>query len=249
MRRVVVLVLSIFVMNVDAVHGDHIFSANDDSITYYDPYADPYERLGRYVTGDGNVTIDASTNLAWLDLTLTKGLSYNDVLPMLNAGGDFAGYRVASLNELVSFWEHAGITVPNNAEFEDSAAIRSLQRLWGITTTEYIEVGIEVGLGSRILTVWDDGTSMGLSLLANFAWVPVDPAYTTANDTALPEWMTVNPDQRNSWRFSAFAPALVRTASDIIPVPAPSSLNCLVGVGSMLVLMDRWKKRRRRVRG
>jgi hypothetical protein len=48
----------------------------------------------------GDVTRDASTGLDWLDVTVTQGLSYNQVAARLGPGGDFEGWRFATADEL-----------------------------------------------------------------------------------------------------------------------------------------------------
>ena len=54
------------------------------------------------VFGADSLTRDTETNLDWLDLTNTNGLSYGYVLSQLNAGGLYDGYRYATLTEVQS---------------------------------------------------------------------------------------------------------------------------------------------------
>ena len=85
----VLSVLSLF-MFCNTVNAS-LFSANDSSF------------------GNGSVTIDTSTNLAWLDLSITEGISFNDVSNELGAGGLYAGYRFASPDEVFSLFVEAQI--------------------------------------------------------------------------------------------------------------------------------------------
>ncbi len=50
-----------------------------------------------YTPGDGLIT--ATSTLEWLDLTVTSGRSYNDVIATLEPGGDLFGWRYATLEE------------------------------------------------------------------------------------------------------------------------------------------------------
>lgn len=50
--------------------------------------------------GDSAISKDTATNLGWLDLSITKGLSVNQVLAQLGAGGQFAGFRLPTADEL-----------------------------------------------------------------------------------------------------------------------------------------------------
>ena len=59
--------------------------------------------------GDGSLTIDTSTNLAWLDLSITAGISFNEVSNELGNGGIYSGYRFASLDEVFSLYVEAQI--------------------------------------------------------------------------------------------------------------------------------------------
>lgn len=48
----------------------------------------------------GSVTRDTSTGLDWLDVTFTAGMSYNQVAAELGPGGNYEGWRYASVAEL-----------------------------------------------------------------------------------------------------------------------------------------------------
>lgn len=89
---------------------------------------------GGYITGSGNLLFDTETGLEWLDVTLTLGRSYNDVLAnLILDGGQLSGFRYASAEELATFWSHAGLVFPNLSAEVDSTAIGGLQAEWGIT--------------------------------------------------------------------------------------------------------------------
>lgn len=59
--------------------------------------------------GADSLTVDPTRNLAWLDLSLTAGRSYNDISGQLGPGGLFAGFRFASPDDVHSLFESAGI--------------------------------------------------------------------------------------------------------------------------------------------
>jgi hypothetical protein len=56
------------------------------------------------------LTIDTSTGLAWLNVSKTAGLSYNWVLSETQAGGEFSGFRFATVQEVVQLYSSAGLT-------------------------------------------------------------------------------------------------------------------------------------------
>lgn len=50
--------------------------------------------------GVDSITRDTDTGLDWLDVTVTSGLSFNEVSAQLGVGGAYEGYRYATLAEL-----------------------------------------------------------------------------------------------------------------------------------------------------
>lgn len=58
--------------------------------------------------GDELLTLDSDTNLQWLDLTETAGLSYDDIIG--GAGGYLAaGFSFATTTQVATLWADAGI--------------------------------------------------------------------------------------------------------------------------------------------
>ena len=59
--------------------------------------------------GPDSLTIDTSTGLAWLDVNLGTGLSYEQVLADTQPGGLFSGFRYATAPEVLALYVSAGI--------------------------------------------------------------------------------------------------------------------------------------------
>jgi len=59
--------------------------------------------------GVGSLTIDTSTGLAWLDVPITRGMSFNDVVAQTGPGGPFEGFRYATAEEIGILFHSAGI--------------------------------------------------------------------------------------------------------------------------------------------
>ena len=59
--------------------------------------------------GDNLITYDDVTGFSWLDLTVTKGMSYHEVTVQLGLGGQFAGFRYATNSEVIELWENFNI--------------------------------------------------------------------------------------------------------------------------------------------
>lgn len=66
----------------------------------------------------GNITRDVSTGLDWLDVTETRGLSYNQVSAQFGVDGDYEGYRYATTAELDQLITNFGfIPINSNCAF------------------------------------------------------------------------------------------------------------------------------------
>ena len=79
--------------------------------------------------GDNLITQDTDSGLEWLDLTVTDGLSYYDVVELMDDGGSLQGWRYATRGEVGSFWDafggdsnyYSGLSTQNNGLFEAMA--------------------------------------------------------------------------------------------------------------------------------
>src|ERR1039457_3030873 len=59
--------------------------------------------------GPNSLTMDTTTRLAWLDLTASAGLPYQQVLADTQPGGIFSGFRFATAPEVLNLYPSAGI--------------------------------------------------------------------------------------------------------------------------------------------
>ena len=76
--------------------------------------------------GVGAMTVDSSTNLAWLDLSITEGKSFNEVSSQLGVGGMYSGYRFASPDEVYALFEAAQIPDINHGDPQYSMSVMAL---------------------------------------------------------------------------------------------------------------------------
>jgi hypothetical protein len=107
------------------------------------------------VFGVGAITYDSETGLEWLDITESSNKSFNYVSTQFGPGGEFEGFRHATLAEVEELWIHAGIPdigdmsgAPTTANFEPISAFHDLfgyyvtisgyiHRTWGITANKH----------------------------------------------------------------------------------------------------------------
>jgi hypothetical protein len=95
--------------------------------------------------GANTLTLDTSTGLEWLDVTLTQNRSFNDVSAQLGAGGQFAGFHYGSRSEVHTFFLDAGFSAEPLAFSPDAsniAAAQNLISLLGETFNEHISFGV-----------------------------------------------------------------------------------------------------------
>ena len=72
--------------------------------------------------GPASIIYDPSTGLEWLELTFSVNRSYSDVSSQFKAGGDFEGFRHATIEEVLALISEAGITTINEYVSDSSIA-------------------------------------------------------------------------------------------------------------------------------
>lgn len=63
--------------------------------------------------GAGSITLDTNTNLEWLDISITRNRSYNEISSELNFNGEYFGFRYATKQDVQFLFENAGIPIVN----------------------------------------------------------------------------------------------------------------------------------------
>ena len=64
--------------------------------------------------GPGSITVDLVTGHQWLDVTQSVNRSIADVSTHFGPGGDFAGFRFATKDEVTAFFQNAGLSIGFN---------------------------------------------------------------------------------------------------------------------------------------
>lgn len=169
---------------------------------------------------DGIETIDTGTNLAWLDLTETNGLSVDQSLSA------FSSYRVATQAEVLGLFATAGLptfTTFGNTSLNSAASL--LISLLGAT----IDNGSTLGFQG-----WSLGTG-GLNYN--------DPYVALRNvGTALESTTVYTGLDSNGWRSSSFSVAGVGTylVREVAPIPLPGAVGLLMlGLGALFIVRRR----------
>jgi hypothetical protein len=101
--------------------------------------------------GDGLLTIDTGSGLAWLDWSYAAGMSVNQVSAQLLPGGALETFRYATNAEVTTFWQNAGIPdVPDITE-ANLAPVQALIELLGVTFASSLVAAGSVGFTSETL--------------------------------------------------------------------------------------------------
>ncbi|MDH5765679.1 MAG: VPLPA-CTERM sorting domain-containing protein [Gammaproteobacteria bacterium] len=115
-------------------------------------------------SGDNLLLHDTSTNLQWLDLSVTLNQSYNEVTAQLGTGGAYDGFRFATRDEVLHLWSEANITDTNFTWVENGE--------WSIVKDLADRLGTSVlfdpaGIGTHALGMVEGGAP----LASNERWV------------------------------------------------------------------------------
>jgi len=175
------------------------------------------------VFGSGSLTIDSNQQLAFLDVNLSLGRSFNDISNEFGVGGDFEGFRYATQSEVRLLMINFGIDIQtthidsNGTEFANLGSdtdIFTFVNLIGVTSTS--------GSLTRVEGITDD--------------VPSDEAMFTHrqftdiryySDTLSADSMTMG----TAWGIDI---ALNTVGSFLVQesIPSPSGLSVL-GIGAL----------------
>lgn len=158
---------------------------------------------------DAALTYDTDTGLEWLDVTVTAGLSYNDVTAELGAGGAYEGFSFATRQQILSLFSAVGLQeIPNVPEpMGGGEQIQELLSHWGVTWN--------LGSGERteFLTADTDGLNPGEHWSGRVFWL-------ASGDTGVSATLYVRADD---YAVSTIGSALVRSVA-VVPVPAAAWL-------------------------
>lgn len=170
-------------------------------------------------TGDGLLVKDTTTQLEWLKLTETMGMSYADVSSQLGVGGSFEGLRYATNAEVINlFTDYFGIPLGSLTYGEVPGYIDPGVRVASETLGDGVSGGTDASSGPNanyILVGYTGELMMDGSrfvLGAHTRWSDTD--YFTAQD---PVPLSAAYDARSAGFDLARGSYLVRTS--VIPLP------------------------------
>ena len=131
------------------------------------------------IFGVGSITTDDVSGSEWLDLTLSVGRSYADVSSQFGVGGDYEGWRYATVVEITEFFTSAGGTAPytfSHPQGVNATWVTLLQDYWGVTSTfgdyneSYALTGDADGNGIHVYSGLNDGIPLNFTDVAVSVW-------------------------------------------------------------------------------
>lgn len=191
---------------------------------------------------NGAYTTDAATWLDWLDLTATRGLSFDDVSSQMAVGQPFAGWRFASRAEVTTFWADAGGIGPFTSEASgETDWVGRLESLWGKTYPFLYTVNGYRVQGTIAMTS-DASLTCSACNLTVYLLDNIDISASSVGDFA--EAIQLN----EAYRWQGQAPighALIRRASIAVPEP-PTLAMLLLGLASVVPSLARGVRKKLR---
>lgn len=165
----------------------------------------------------GNIILDESTNLEWLDLTQTANRIHTEITGAFGAGQEFAGWRHGTANEIGTLFTSAGYA-PGYLSPADPAMVAMIDLLGHTITVSNGERGFVIGASG----VYFDSNG----LYQNAALLQFDP--TSSRPAGLDE-STLVFTTFLSLRFPLVEGHwLVRSAETLTSVPLPGALLILM---------------------
>ena len=176
--------------------------------------------------GLDTVTVDTSTGLRWLDVTLSTDYSYDEIQAQLGHGGMFEGFRLASRDEVSTLFSNAGIPlVSGSFVAENYDPVRALMDLVGITGTDG-NLGTGIPFDYTVGHMFDP-----VPPREGWVWVATLSAYDPNQTARASVSSSVPSDNQND-----------RHGSWLVAVPEPSTV-VLILVGLLLLAPRRVRSR------
>ena len=101
-------------------------------VSTYHAHGQSLVSLDDAVFGADSITLDQNTGRQWLDVTVTDGLSYNELIVLLQEE-EYKDFQLATYDDVIELWDSAGLDVGVTSDLQ--AAIEFVE-LVGVTLTQ-----------------------------------------------------------------------------------------------------------------
>lgn len=126
---------------------------------------------------DAALTYDTDTGLEWLDLTVTQGMSYNDVAPLLATGQIYEGFQFASDARIIGLFSAVDLVETESNRSTEGYKVELLLNYWGVL--------YDFGDGERseFYTIHTAGLPQGQHWTGRVVWLEAGNVGVTAKYT------------------------------------------------------------------
>ena len=172
--------------------------------------------------GANSLTLDTGTGLTWLDLPFTLDLSYLDAEAATQPGGQFAGFRHATAQEVLSLYGSAGFG--EGLLLQSSPSFQKVVSLVSLVGQSSAQDGAPEALGITGTLV--DGPAVLAAM--DYELVSGTPAYLVSAGTAGARYgLGTHFPTVGNW---------------MVVVPEPSAYALLLVAGALMMLLPRLRR-------
>jgi len=162
------------------------------------------------IVDNGGYTTDTLSGLDWLDATSSTLRSHADVAGEFGVGGDFEGWRHATIAEVETFFVNAGAATPFTPGDQglDNPWVDNLVDLWGATV-------FQSPFGDQVRAITGTESPGGSTLYATLFAGRFGPLGNPS-----PDFVSFSSHISKGNQSANFGHALVRASVSAVPVPA-----------------------------
>jgi hypothetical protein len=183
-------------------------------------------------SGDQLLTFDTASGLAWLDISQTWGTTYSGINALIQPGGAFQDFRVATASEFQALLTGAGVPLTTGLSLNDSFGLGKVEALQNLLGAKLLPMLVPPGGAPAVsrqtlgLLRWDNADDSAFGRLTIFNFGGNEMRYLAeANNTA--------PQNFSDPAVGVF---LVRVG---VPVPEPSTYACWFAISALLLVARR----------
>jgi hypothetical protein len=195
----------------------------------------------------GNTTYDPASKLQWLDLTATRGLSYNNVLNNVSVDYVATGWRFATEGEVDQLYRDAGLPLVTNPDGSFSFFSNPMQPGYAALEQDAHNLGSELGWtlpDYSLSALFDvtrnppDSEAPGVTTLEVYGYLGGPPETSSGREINVFDFLNI---ARKDDYIRNLASFLVRDNVSAVPIPGQAVSLAAMLLG--LVGFNLWRRK------